>query len=208
MKRLCNIAAVLSLLLFTWLVGSAVFDLFFVLPRVSIPLAIPAAIPMVHEDGKQLDCMAQNIYWEAQGEKALGKIFVGMVVMERLHSPHFPSTVCGVVFQGNRDAHGKSIRHMCSFSWTCDGADHDINFNNIIDRREWLLSYSIAKQVLAGKAHVPIDMVGVTHYHADYAKPFWSKDHKDYKLVATIGHHLFYRWKKAMISSNATVAMR
>jgi spore germination cell wall hydrolase CwlJ-like protein len=66
-------------------------------------------------------------------------------------------------------------------------------------QKEWAESYAIAKRVMESKVKLKIDMTGVTHYHADRVNPYWAKDHKDYKLVARIGNHLFYRWKKATL---------
>jgi len=199
MKTFYGILAYVSVSLFTVLIASALFDMFYMRPHEYINLPIPPAGESAYHDNSQLDCMAQNIYYEAQGESAMGKMMVAEVVIQRTLSPHFPASVCGVVFQANRDKAGYPLLHQCQFSWVCDGIDHDIDLNNVIDRKEWMESYSIAKLALAGQIKNNIDMSGVTHYHANYVKPFWSKDHKDYKLVARVGEHLFYRWKKATL---------
>lgn len=153
-------------------------------------------------DRVQLDCMARNIFFESRGEAASGKAMVGFVVLERTQSPHFPSTVCGVVHQAERDAKGHIILYRCAFSWYCDGEDHHINFHDEVVAKEWDESYIIAKLVMLGKIKPRIDMYGVTHYHArtktPSGKPFWALN-KNYKLVAHIGGHFFYRWKKAML---------
>lgn len=196
---LVTVSAYLSVCLFTTLVAAALFDMFYMQQHELINLPIPPATPTHFVDTRQLDCMAQNIYYEAQGESAQGKAMVGMVVIERTRSPHFPQSICGVVFQANTDTAGNIIKYQCSFSWVCDGKDHDIDLHNPIDRREWMQSYAIAKLVIAGKNKTKIDMDGVTHYHANYVKPYWSKDRKDYKMVARVGDHLFYRWSKAML---------
>lgn len=169
--------------------------------EIQIPLTIPApkAVGYVGLDGMQLDCMAQNIFYEARGESIKGKEMVGMVVMERVKSPHFPKTICGVVKQANHTASGRVIRNQCQFSWYCDGHNHAIHFDSGAVQQEWAESYAIAKKVMNNKVKLKIDMKGVTHYHAGRVNPFWARDHKDYKLVARIGHHLFYRWKKATL---------
>jgi spore germination cell wall hydrolase CwlJ-like protein len=197
MKTLCSIMAWLSTTFFCFLVAGALFQYFYILPHVIIPLAIPHQSSTVNEyvDTMQLDCLAQNVFFEARGENAKGKMFVAMVVMERTQSPHFPSTVCGVVKQTSMNESGKG----CQFSWTCDRIDHTVDLHNATVREEWMQSYVIARMVMIGQLKPSIDMAGVTHYHAKSVKPFWAKDHKDYKLVATVGNHMFYRWKKAML---------
>ena len=44
------------------------------------------------------ELLARVISGEARGEPYLGKVAVGAVVMNRVHSPQFPSTVAGVIF--------------------------------------------------------------------------------------------------------------
>lgn len=198
MTRLCSFMAWLSFALFSSLMIAAIYEYAILRPRVQVPLALP---PNTQQQVKmldmvELDCMARNVFFEARGENANGKMMVATVVLERTMSPHFPGTVCGVVNQANTDANGKIIKYQCSFSWVCDGEKHDIDFTNEAVAKEWEQSYTIAKLVMLGALKPKLDMEGVTHYHAKYVKPFWSKD-KNYKMVARVGDHLFYRWKKA-----------
>jgi spore germination cell wall hydrolase CwlJ-like protein len=202
MKTLCSIMATLSCMLMAWLIGSALFELFYLKPHVQIPLPIPAAARMVHDDiHEQTDCLAQNIYFEGQGETAKGKLFIGAVVMERTRSPHFPSTICGVVYEPGHDQYGNIVKNTCQFSWTCDGNDHTIHIDNPIERKAWEQSYLIATLIIAGKLKPSIDMNGVTNYHARYVNPIWAHS-KNFTLIAQVGNHLFYRWKKAFIPNN------
>jgi spore germination cell wall hydrolase CwlJ-like protein len=206
MKTLCTTIAFLSVLGFTMLVSSALFDMFYLHSYKEVSLPIPSVQHSNFVDNASIDCLAKNIYFESRGESDRGKLLVGMVVMERLQSPHFSHTVCGVVYAANRDSHGRIKRYQCSFSWVCDGNRHTINLHNIIDRREWVKSYAIARGIVNGNLKSKIDMTGVTHYHASYVKPSWSRN-KNYKLVAHVGDHLFYRWKKAMLPK-ITIASR
>ena len=59
-------------------------------------------------------CLALALYWEARGEPKQGKIAVGWTILKRERSPEFPSSVCGVVFDGGETP-------PCQFSWGCDG---------------------------------------------------------------------------------------
>jgi spore germination cell wall hydrolase CwlJ-like protein len=149
-------------------------------------------------DHDQLDCMARNIFFEARGEPARGKAMVGLVVLERIQSPHFPHTVCQVVEQAEHDANGNIIRNKCQFSWVCDGKDHYIDLDNPCVQEEWKQSYLVAEMVMLHQVKEKIDMDGVTHYHNGTVSPDWAHN-KNYRLVARIGHHLFYRWKNALL---------
>ncbi|MGH6970074.1 MAG: cell wall hydrolase, partial [Caulobacteraceae bacterium] len=57
-------------------------------------------------------CLAMAVYYEAGSESAAGEAAVAQVVLNRVRNPLFPSTVCGVVFQGSTLATG------CQFTFT------------------------------------------------------------------------------------------
>jgi spore germination cell wall hydrolase CwlJ-like protein len=61
----------------------------------------------VSED--ELGCLVANIYHEARGEVALGQAAVAHVTLNRVRSPAYPDSVCGVVWQSGQ------------FSWAEDG---------------------------------------------------------------------------------------
>ena len=50
-------------------------------------------------DIRQLQCLADNIYYEAKGESDLGKIAVARVVMNRVDAG-FEKDPCAVIYQG------------------------------------------------------------------------------------------------------------
>jgi len=131
-------------------------------------------------DKKELDCMASNIYFEASTQERIGKIGVAQVTMNRVRSPEFPNSVCEVVFQGPKN---KKHKHLCQFSWYCDGKPDIIR-----SKRMWRECIYIAKYVMLGG--VPDITKKSTHYHADYVRPWWAK-----KMEKTVklGDHIFYR---------------
>jgi spore germination cell wall hydrolase CwlJ-like protein len=133
---------------------------------------------------RELRCMATAIYFEARDEPIKGQIAVGQVVMNRIRSPFYPKTVCGVVYQGERNRHG------CQFSFTCTGKR-----NAIREKEEWVTAVKLAKQVIAGE--VWINEVGyATHYHATYVHPPWRFE---LERLTQIGHHIFYKMKPGAI---------
>lgn len=122
---------------------------------------------------EDLNCLALNIYFEAYEESIKGQLAVGLVTLNRVRSPYFPSTVCGVVYQHKQ------------FSWYWDGKS---------DRPRYPGKYQTAR-ILASSLLDPESEVidythGSDHYHADYVDPYWR-----YEMVRVvkIDTHIFYR---------------
>ncbi len=133
---------------------------------------------------RELRCMATAIYFEARDEPIKGQIAVAQVVMNRIRSPFYPKTVCGVVYQGERNRHG------CQFSFTCTGKRNAVN-----EKAEWATAVKLAKQVIAGE--VWLNEVGyATHYHATYVHPPWRHE---LDKVTQIGAHIFYKMRPGTI---------
>ena len=131
---------------------------------------------------KQLNCLTNNIYYEAAFEPYEGKLAVAQVVLNRANNANFPSTVCEVVYQRTL-APNKVI--VCQFSWTC--------LKNLIvkDKYAWEESEIVARKALtADKVHDKIAATNAMYYHADYVNPGWDR----HKIVARIGRHIFYAY--------------
>ena len=123
---------------------------------------------------REVQCLAQNIYFEAGSEPYAGKIAVAEVTMNRVKNG-FAKTVCGVV---NQKSNG-----ICQFSWVCEPK------KEITRSSEWSDSRKIAENILiSNKKYSTIH--GALFFHADYVKPAWANT-KDF--VQRIGRHLFYR---------------
>ena len=54
---------------------------------------------LTKEARKQVDCLADNIYYEAGHEPMQGRFAVAMVTMNRTQDPRFPKDICSVVKQ-------------------------------------------------------------------------------------------------------------
>jgi hypothetical protein len=139
------------------------------------PEPVPAWAGVDHD--RALRCLAQAISYEAGNEPLSGQEAVAQVIINRVRHPAFPSTVCGVVYQGSQRKTG------CQFTFTCDGS-----LNTPRSAASMARALSVAEQVLAG--HVSTLVGGATHYHANYVSPYWAPS---LVKVATIGAHLFYR---------------
>lgn len=137
-------------------------------------------------------CLATAIYFEARGEPLPGQIAVGQVILNRVRSPQFPETICGVVYQGQ-------MAPGCQFSFACDGKT-DTPKND----SHWALAQKLARQITSGEVWLP-EIGYSTFYHADYVSPHWKSA---MNKIDSIGRHIFYkkRNEKAYIVEEASAA--
>jgi hypothetical protein len=127
---------------------------------------------------RESQCLAEAVYFESRSEPEDGQAAVAQVVLNRVRSGLYPTTICGVVYQ-NRHRY-----KACQFSFACEGRSLAIK-----EPGPWSVAQRIAKAVLEGESYNR--ELGVsTHYHANYVAPYWSR-----KLRRTdrIGRHIFYR---------------
>ena len=110
---------------------------------------------------RALECLTQAVYYEAATEGADGQRAVAQVVLNRMRHPGFPSSVCGVVYQGAELPTG------CQFTFTCDGSLARQPIPSI-----WSRARKIAMEALSGHVFAPVGHA--THYHADYVLPYWA----------------------------------
>ncbi len=124
-------------------------------------------------------CLTAAIYYEAASETDDGMRGVAQTIVNRVHHPSYPNTVCGVVFQGSQRA------GVCQFTFSCDGA-----MARAPNRAIWARSSRIAADALAGKVFAGVGLA--THYHTQAIWPRWGKS-----LVMTniVGAHIFHRWR-------------
>lgn len=128
---------------------------------------------------RRLQCMTQNIYWEAASEPPEGKLAVAQVVINRMESGKFPKDPCQVIYQKNI-VYEKTL---CQFSWYCE---QGVN-TRPVHRKLWDESREAAKMVLIDGFRLP-EIKDALYYHADYVNPQWNKTR-----VAKIGRHIFYK---------------
>lgn len=132
-------------------------------------------------------CLATAIYHEARGEPEQGQWAVADVILNRVASSRYPSSICGVVYQ-NADK-GK---YRCQFSFACDGKPDEGGNGNRIVRESWIRAYMIAEAALKQQQiDMRTEMVPETalYYHTVSVSPQWAAK---LKRVASIGSHIFY----------------
>jgi len=154
--------------------------------QASKPMTIVKAVKAVKVEKAALDCMTANLFFEARNQSVKGMEAVGLVVLNRMRTKHYPKSVCKVVYQRKQ------------FSWTAHNPKP--NLKNILERRQWKLAEQTAKSILSGT--VADFTKGATHYHATYVSPPWAKS-KRMTWTTQIETHIFYRDTKLKLDRDA-----
>ena len=129
-------------------------------------------------DMVQLNCVAQNVYFEARGAPMQDKIYVANVTMNRVSDKRWPSTPCEVVHQKSQ------------FSWTHENHNFTETVNrNSIEMKAWQQSVEVAGLVMTGL--IDDFTSNAVWYHRIDVNPWWAKK---YNQVASMRSniHLFY----------------
>ena len=130
---------------------------------------------LTKEARKQVDCLAENIYYEAGYEDSNGQLAVALVTLNRTQNPRFPKDICGVVKQ--------KVEGTCQFSWFCQPLKPK---NQYVYRK----NLEIALHAYANYEHIEDLTKGALYYHADYVNPNWKLN-----KTTKIGRHIFYKDK-------------
>ncbi len=133
-----------------------------------------AAMPEPKGDA-QWECLSKAIYFEARGETLRGQFAVAEVILNRVDSPDYPGSICGVVEQ--RGGGG------CQFSYVCDGRADRMRDPEAMWRAE-----RIAAAMMNGAPRALT--MGATHFHTRQVRPGWARR---FPQTAAIGAHLFYK---------------
>ena len=133
-------------------------------------------------------CLAKNIYFEAGNQPLAGKVAVAQVVKNRVESPQFPDTYCGVIYdvkEWRTSWRGTQVPVIgqCQFSWYCDGKSDDPK-----DSKTWIASVQVANNFMMTPTWDLTE--GALWYHADYIYPYWAQHLNE---TVTINNHIFYR---------------
>jgi hypothetical protein len=141
---------------------------------VAASLAQQTARPQTSR-GRDLDCLAEAVYYEARGESEAGQAAVAQVVLNRARHPNYPKSVCGVVFQGG-------FAGDCQFSFVCDGA-----MSRPVEPTAWRQARQIAARALSG--YVMTSVGRALNFHVS---PTGAERHAAPGTVAQLGRHVFF----------------
>ena len=148
------------------------------------PVGHPVTLPLVTKpvsaeryrvvDARELDCLANNIYFEARNQSNLGQLAVGLVTVTRAEHEKWSKTICGVVYDHKQ------------FTWTWDKKQ---KIGQHKDSLEYLRALNLASRILYGDFDSMREMFNADHYHTTAVHPGWAN-----KLakIATIDNHIFY----------------
>jgi N-acetylmuramoyl-L-alanine amidase len=117
----------------------------------------------------QLECMAKVVQHEAANQPLQGQLAVAQLILNRVKSPLFPKTICGVANQPGQ------------FFST---AAYAVSASS----RRWRTAVAIAR--IARDEAMPQIAPGALFYHASYVRPSWARRRV---VVARVGEHVFYR---------------
>ena len=164
-------------------------------------LIYKANFNMLSADAKQqVECLADNIYFEAAHEPKIGQVAVAFVTIKlycriifhgvgRINSIYlgrFENDICGVVKQ--------KIQNVCQFSWWCEERPKAIATSKVLTNGQNQVYNdvrNVALHVYANYEKLEDPSKGALFYHADYVKPGW----RNMEYLTTIGRHLFYNRK-------------
>jgi spore germination cell wall hydrolase CwlJ-like protein len=152
--------------------------------RVNSPVELAAA-----QFGRDQDCLAEAMYFEARSEGVVGQKAVAEVVLQRVRSRFYPNTVCGVVYEGTERGD-----QLCQFSYACNGS-----LDEAIEPKAWERSSRLASRIMAGTVKLGGQTDRAIAYHTIAVTPEWAAG-----MVRTsqIGNHIFYR-RAPVVRANA-----
>ena len=136
-----------------------------------------AALIDSKDNARQMRCLSEAIYFKSRSEPEAGQAAVAQVVLNRVRSGIYPTTVCSVVYQD------RNRPFACQFSFACEGKSLRIE-----EPGPWAVATRIAQEVASGANYNPL-VADAVNYHANYVSPFWVGY---LRKVDRIGAHIFY----------------
>lgn len=135
---------------------------------------------------QQVECLAQNIYYEAGYEPTEGQVAVALVTLNRVYSGLYPGSIC--------DTMSQKVNDTCQFSWYCD----DYKRLKAVSYRYTKREKEVFDNIRSLALHTYLNyqtMHDITHgalfFHTKDVNPEW----KNVRMTTTIGNHIFYKRK-------------
>jgi N-acetylmuramoyl-L-alanine amidase len=148
---------------------------------VASPTVLPAGVSLAslveqhastEAADEQFQCLASAVYFESRGEPLEGQLAVAEVILNRVASGRFRSTICDVVTQPSQ------------FSFVRGGRIPEPNRAS----SAWARAVAIARIAMDNLHDVTGDQS--LFFHATYVRPSWGRSSA---RIARIGNHIFYR---------------
>jgi spore germination cell wall hydrolase CwlJ-like protein len=131
------------------------------------PLATMVADNAPQAMSDELKCLATAVYFEARGEPLEGQLAVAQVILNRVATGRFASSICGVVNQPGQFTFSRNRAPLAASS-------------------DWKIAQAIATIAQDGTREIAPRAIA---FHAARLAPNWSNMEK----VSKIGNHVFYR---------------
>lgn len=132
---------------------------------------------------QQVECLAQNIYFEAGKELYTGQLAVAFVTLRRVDSNYYPKSICGVVRQKKEG--------ICQFSWWCEEDKQrkaiKYEYTNI-EKQRYNEVRKVALNAYLNWEDMKDPTKGAEFYHNTSVKPGWKL-----RKTVQIGNHIFYK---------------
>jgi len=154
----------------------------------------------------ELNCLANNIFYESGDQSIEGKVAVGTVTINRVNDGRFGRSICEVVNQKTvfsyeqkqarvtwvkphwwsdpqKQVTWKTVWHnstVCQFSWRCQHLPKPKK-----DDWRWNESYDVAKKLMTSDEYRGLQhrYREALYFHAVYAHPAWAHQKKKIKRV-------------------------
>jgi len=117
-------------------------------------------------------CLSLALYHEARGEPLLGQLMVARVIVNRMESRRWPSSICNVITQDRQ------------FSFYRKG-----NAPKPRDEVAWGKAQKLAVEIINDPDILPFSTAN--HYHTPNVFPVWRKG---LHMIARIGNHIFWSY--------------
>jgi spore germination cell wall hydrolase CwlJ-like protein len=136
---------------------------------------------LTKKEQRQVNCLAQNIFFESGAEPYKGKVAVAMVTINRTKASQYPDNICGVVKQ--------KVKGVCQFSWVCNSEKNIVYYKKTETYQDIL---KLATFVYLNNDYINDITKGATHFHTVDINPGWY----NLKRTIKIGRHVFYKSKQ------------
>jgi len=117
-------------------------------------------------------CLSLALYHEARGEPLLGQLMVARVIVNRMESRRWPSSMCNVITQDRQFSFYRKDKTP-----------------KPRDKVAWAMSQALAAEILKDPSILPYTTAD--HFHTTQVKPVWRKA---LYRVARVGQHIFYSY--------------
>jgi len=117
-------------------------------------------------------CLSLALYHESRGEPLNGQLMVARVIINRMESPRWPSSMCNVITQDRQFSFYRKDKTP-----------------KPRDEIAWAKAQKLAVEIIKDPDILPFSTAN--HYHTPNVFPVWRKG---LHMIARIGNHIFWSY--------------